>query len=440
MIKYIAPALALAFAPIVAHAQDIPQSAEVKEQSPLEQRAEEVVRFFKGDGAAEDIFSSAFLKAVPAEQLNGMTDALTAQFGEIIGLEMLTAKTQYSGEIVIRFERALGTGQIAVNPEAPHKTEGLLLQKFDPLDDSLTKIKAELEALPGEVGVYFGPLDGTNPGLAINPDKQMAIGSTFKVYILSALTRRIEAGEANWDDVISITTRSFPSGMMQDWPEPAPVTLQTLATMMIAISDNTATDTLLDYLGQEAVIAEMKASGHSQPDLNVPFLQTKQLFKMKAAGEETVNAYRNGNTAQKYAVLEGIEDTQVTPAEIDAAFANGPYALDLEWFASAHDLRKMMAHLPKSGSGTQMKIMSVNRSVSSSADDIYSRIYYKGGSEPGVLNFTWLVYDKQSQPHILAMSWSNPDAVLDETTFELLAQRLLLLNEGQQEAAVSPQN
>ena len=38
---------------------------------------------------------------------------------------------------------------------------------------------------------------------------------------------------------------SLPSGITQSWPAGSPVTLQTLATLMISISDNTATDTLV---------------------------------------------------------------------------------------------------------------------------------------------------------------------------------------------------
>ena len=67
----------------------------------------------------------------------------------------------------------------------------------------------------------------------------MAIGSTFKLYVLSALSHAIARGEHRWDEVVTLNQRSFPSGQMQDWPRSTPVTLQTLATMMIAISDNT---------------------------------------------------------------------------------------------------------------------------------------------------------------------------------------------------------
>ncbi|MEP2736444.1 MAG: serine hydrolase [Erythrobacter sp.] len=432
MLKYVIPALALILTPSMAFAQNAnPQAIPPNDQgapiSILDQRAADVLKVVKGEMQPVDIFAPSFLGAVTPEQFNALTAQVTAQFGQPQAIENLKPFGPYKAAFDLRFVSGIGRVEMALSGAGENRITELLIRRIDPINDDVDAIKADLEALPGEVGVYFGPLDGTNPRLAINANRPLAIGSTAKIYILSALTRKIDAGEANWDDVVSITTRSFPSGVMQDWPDPAPVTLQTLATMMISISDNTATDSLLDYLGQDAVIAEMKASGHSRPEFNIPFLQTKQLFKMKGAGDKLIGAYRSGNVAEKTAILESIEDTDVTPAEIDAAFANGPYAIDVEWIASAHDLRKMLAHLPKGGAGVPLKVMAVNPSAPDTFFEKYPRIFYKGGSEPGVLNFTWLMMDKAGGWHVLTMGWNNPAAELEERRFELLAQRLFAL-------------
>ena len=53
--------------------------------------------------------------------------------------------------------------------------------------------------------------------------------------------------------------------MAQDWPKGAPVTLHTLATLMISISDNTATDQLIAIVGRDAIAEELRASGHAEP-------------------------------------------------------------------------------------------------------------------------------------------------------------------------------
>jgi hypothetical protein len=434
----LAPALALTLSPSVVNAQDIPNVASA-EATPLEKRAADIVRLIKGEAEPEEIFGDRFLKAVPASQMRQIGASLTSQFGAIEGVESVTPRGTYGADIALRFERAIGRGRMVLSPLGDNRIEGFVLNQFDPIGDSANKIKADLEALPGEVGAYFGPLDGSAPRLALNPDKQLAIGSTFKIYVLSALARKIEAGEARWSDVITISPRSFPSGMMQDWPEPSPVTLHTLATMMIAISDNTATDTLMEYLGQDAVIAEMRSSGHSQPELNIPFIGTRHLFKLKSAGPETIAKYREADVAGKYAILDSVEEMELDQNKIEATFSGKPVALDIEWLGSAQDMRRMLAQLLEVGSEDQLKIMEVNPSAQPTALTRYKRILYKGGSEPGVLNYTWLLQDKSDDWHVLTLSWNNPEAALDDAAFQLIGQRLLNLpHEAAPSKAIEP--
>ncbi|NMB11632.1 MAG: serine hydrolase [Firmicutes bacterium] len=42
---------------------------------------------------------------------------------------------------------------------------------------------------------------------------------------------------------------SLPSGMLQEWPVGSPITLHTLASLMSSISNNTATNALIDVEG-----------------------------------------------------------------------------------------------------------------------------------------------------------------------------------------------
>ena len=50
---------------------------------------------------------------------------------------------------------------------------------------------------------------------------------------------------------------------------------------MIAISDNTATDLLIDAVGRDAVEAALVTAGHAAPELNRPFLTPRELFVLK---------------------------------------------------------------------------------------------------------------------------------------------------------------
>ena len=118
------------------------------------------------------------------------------------------------------------------------------------------------------------------------------------------LAREIAAGKRRWSDVVPLGARSFPGGTMQDWPQRAPVTLQTLATMMISISDNTATDTLMRLLGREAIAAEVVASGHSAPSRMLPMLTTIEAFALKAGDPARAAEYARADDKAQFAMLD----------------------------------------------------------------------------------------------------------------------------------------
>src|SRR5690606_30405286 len=75
---------------------------------------------------------------------------------------------------------------------------------------------------------------------AREPEAELAVGSAFKLGVLKALKDQIAAGQHSWDEVAELAASdiSMPSGMIQAWPVGAPLTLHTLAALMISISDN----------------------------------------------------------------------------------------------------------------------------------------------------------------------------------------------------------
>lgn len=444
-------AMALVAMPITAlHAApaDQPEVDARQPQSVLEARGEQVLNnaaaqiFFlmqeRNGVEPQDIFSTPFLNAVPAARLRAMFEEIQARYGPVQSVLAVERTGDYRARISYRFEKAIGSGDLVLNPAAPHRVEGLLLNEFEVIGDQIEAIRAELEALPGEVGVYFGSLDGTKPRIEINADRQFAIASAAKLYVLSALTREMEAeNERYWNDVVFVgeaclvprcerTGRSFPSGITQNWPTPMPLTVQSLATLMISQSDNTATDALIEYLSEERVVKEMIDSGHSAPELNQPFLTTRQMFGLKASGSDAHKAYRSAEVDAKYEMAWEAAQEELVQEDIDAAFANGPTALDIEWFASPHDLRRLLAYLPRDQFDIARQILAINPSAGPLAARNYSPILYKGGSEPGVLNYTWLLRSVYGW-EVLTMTWNNSEATLDEARFHFLAERLLAL-------------
>ena len=80
---------------------------------------------------------------------------------------------------------------------------------------------------------------------------------------LDALRAEIDGKKRSWKDVVELVPehRSLPSGILQGWPDHAPMTVYGLAGLMISISDNTATDALLTLVGCNARITASLALG-----------------------------------------------------------------------------------------------------------------------------------------------------------------------------------
>jgi beta-lactamase class A len=420
-------ALALIPSPLAAQETTSLASAETAEPSiPLQARASDVIPIIKGEMPPEEAFAANFLKAIPPAQFALVSAQIQAQFGAPLALIEVTPTNQTTANIAIRFERAIGRGLISIEPAPPHKITGLMLSQFDEIGDNAAKIEADLQALPGEVSAYFGPLDGSEPRIAIAADTQLAIGSTFKLYVLSALQREISEGKRRWHDVLPLTRRSYPSGQMQDWPLGSPVTLYTLAGLMISVSDNTATDQLIAELGRETIEREMALIGHSDIERNQPFLKTIELFGLKGS-PENAEKYINGDLAKKRFLLRDFEDDIGGNADnLPVSQLSEPTYIDsLEWFANADDLRRLMLRFAGPDSAEARAILSINPAMSDSRIAQWSYAGFKGGSEPGVLNLTWLLIDGEGQPHILTLSWNNPDAVLDDAKLIALANRIM---------------
>lgn len=412
-----------------ASAQTAAAQAQPAEPTALEARSLQVVELLNGEVQPEEIFTASFRAAIADAQIKALSANLTGQFGRALEVSLLAPREGTRAALEIRFERGIAKGGIALDPAENNRINELRFTSVDSLavaGDTPAKIAADLAALPGSVNAWFGPLGGA-PLISRNPDTPLALGSAFKLYVLAALAEDVKAGKRKWTDVVPLTEKSYPSGQLQTWPKGAPVTLHTLASLMISISDNTATDQLIRVLGKDRILTLMRDSGHSDPAANDPFLKTRELFVLKTFDRETLDQWRKGDAAER-AVLEVVlaaEDPSLD--QINAAFAHGPKALDIEWFASPTDLAQLFVRMRKTADPEAFRIMAINPSATDAIKANWRYIGFKGGSEPGVLNLTWLLTDKEGRDWVLTLGWNNPAAVVDEGKLEAIAQRILLL-------------
>ncbi len=398
-----------------------------QESAQLEQRGEDIVAAMRGNATYDEVFADVFVNAVSEMRFQGIKDQVEAQFGALVGVETLDPVSANGATITIRFARGLASGSFTLDTAEPFEVTGFVLNDVRPIGDNVEQLLGDIQALPGDTGVLVSRLDSGDPLLSRNADKQFAIGSTFKLYVLSALAHSIAAGERNWDDVVTLSQRSYPSGQLQDWPQGAPITLHTLATLMISISDNTATDQLIAELGRDAVEAEVVAAGHADPEGMFPFLTTRELFVLKSGDIENLGQYAAAGTAERLAVLQELAEIDRNEGDIQAAFTGGPVAIDVEWLASATDIANLLKRMTALEDETALDIMAVNPSLSVGMREGWDYVGYKGGSEPGVLNLSWLLRDSAGEWVAVSMSWNNSEAAVEQSTFELLAMRAISL-------------
>ena len=398
----------------------------------FEQRAAELVAMLDGKIAFADYFDPTFQAALPETQFRAMTASLIAQYGKPIAIEKAVSTDGRSGSLSLRFEKGVAAVLLDVGAAADARVIGLRLTGFEMADDSFAKVAAEIAALPGATGFLVAELDGAaiRPLAAANPDRQFAVGSTFKLYVLAELAAQVTAKKRRWSDVVPLSHLSFSSTGTANWPKDTPVTLQSLANWMISVSDNSATDTLIHVVGREAIEAQMRVAGHSAPSRNIPFLTTVEAFALKGNNFESERtAFIAGEDAAQRKLIDA-NQSRLTLANVDGvSFAGGPRFIDsLEWFASPNDVARLMIDLRDRNSPTAMSAMAINPGVNPGATKDWSWLGYKGGSELGVISMSLLGQRKSDGKwFVVTASWNNPAAPVATDTLVGLVTRLLAL-------------
>lgn len=125
------------------------------------------------------------------------------------------------------------------------------------------KLENAVKDEQGTFGVAVKHL-GTKEEANINGERLFQMASTYKVPILTALYRDVEAGKIRLDERVKLKweERVPGSGVLQQLDPGAEVSVKDMATLMIIVSDNYATDRVLDLVGgPKQVEAYMKELG-----------------------------------------------------------------------------------------------------------------------------------------------------------------------------------
>ncbi|VVT16835.1 conserved exported hypothetical protein [Sphingomonas sp. EC-HK361] len=419
--------LLLALAAIAALLAGVPASAQVPAADPSLTRAiDGLVAVMDGGGDYDGYFAPGFKAQVSRAQIDSVAAQLKAQLGAPKTATAIRPTTPFAADLTLTYERGSAAIRIAVDSAEPHAVIGLLVTGTTLAGDSVDGLVADFRALPGAAGFGLYTLGGAAPKPVVEwrGDESAPIGSAFKLWVLAEASAQVKAGKRRWSDVIPLGPPSLPSGITQSWPAATPMTLQSLATLMISISDNTAADTLLIALGRDAVGARATALGAAPASL--PMLTTRELFYLKAHPPLAAE-WAKADARQRAAMLKREADAIAT-AKLDAsAFGGMPIAPDtVEWFASPAEMARALDAL-RGGDAATRAILAANPGTDAATAARFAYVGFKGGSEPGVVTLNYLVRTKSGVWRAVVGNWHRTDADIPVLTFASLMNRALAL-------------
>jgi beta-lactamase class A len=127
------------------------------------------------------------------------------------------------------------------------------------------KIQTEIKNFSGKVWIYAKNLD-TGKEYALRADEQVRTASTIKVPIMAEVFRQVAEGKLKWTDEIVLTKekKQGGSGILFEFSDNTKIDLKTAVNLMIVVSDNTATNLVLDKVTADSVNDFMDRLGLKQ--------------------------------------------------------------------------------------------------------------------------------------------------------------------------------
>jgi len=153
------------------------------------------------------------------------------------------------------------------------------------------KLQAELEravaGFDGVMGIAVKDLAGTE-AFTVNADMMFPQASSIKIPVLIELFRQAQTGTVKLAERVEVTKAMMAggSGVLQNFGDGASaLSLRDLAVLMIVLSDNTATNILIDRVGMEKVNGMLTHYGLRRTRLQRRMLDTEA----QRAGRENLS-------------------------------------------------------------------------------------------------------------------------------------------------------
>jgi beta-lactamase class A len=370
-------------------------------------------------------FDSGFLAQISPAEINSVLAQAPAPGGaSLIGLLW---QDQARDPVSLRAVAAFGSVMLTVNisVDGAGLISYLLLTLYQPPPATWAQADRDLAGLAPDASLLAARV---SPDGACTPVHQVAastarpLGSMFKLFVLGALAEQVAAGRVSWDQELTVSDAlksagNSGAGGLQDVPAGTWVPAEQTAAQMISMSDNTAADMLIRLVGRPAVQAQDRQwSAHAA--LNVPFLTTREIFLLKYADPALADEYLRLAPGQRAAFLaSAVDPLPLSQAQLPNADTASPAAIDtIEWFASPDDICRAFAGLQQLAAQPALAplgpILSANSGGIGLHPAQWPTVWYKGGSEPGVLTMGYLATNSNGQTFVVVAMLSDPATAL----------------------------
>lgn len=239
---------------------------------------------------AEEHFTPMFLQAAEAGAMERSIRRLRAERADSDGADRFELKfvnPGYAPTMLTGVLRSRESGvelrlELGVDPET-NKIDILDLRPVSGGSGGDPTLKTGFEEFPGGTSLFAAEVPGPGEDFApvavmeFNPRRALAIGSASRLFVAAAAGRAVAGGALSWDEPIEADPglRSLPWSRTAALAPGATIAARDLARAALFDADATATDLLANRIGRDTIERTVAALAE-QPELNVPFLTTRE--------------------------------------------------------------------------------------------------------------------------------------------------------------------
>ncbi|HUB18392.1 MAG TPA: serine hydrolase [Acidobacteriaceae bacterium] len=290
-------------------------------------------------------------------------------------------------------------------------------------DAALTaQLQSRIAGFHGKVALYATDL-ATGKTVTIDADQPVPTASVIKLGILYTALEQIRAGHAHFDDLLMLHHEDqVPgSGVLLFLDTPQTLTLKDALTLMIAVSDNTATNLVIDDLGLDTIDNQLSRPAPKGLGLKNTWLYKKVYRPAEGPMPADQKEFGLGKTTAREmaSIMERFVTCNLGPAPSNAATEPSPASTPIP---SDKDLCAAAIHMLKVQSDRDAIPRYLEKLDTTEGD---SAIANKTGAIDHARNDVGAVYTKHGVILISAFTHDNEDTSwTPDNPAELLIARM----------------